>query len=40
MGATYIDSVTTSMSLVSLGPASMAGDYPMANLEGVTDTEN
>ena len=39
-GTTYIASVTTSMSLFSLGPASMAGDHPTATLENVTDMEN
>ena len=40
MGTTYIDSMTTSVSLVSLGPASMVVDYPMATQEDVTDAEN
>ena len=40
MGTTYINCVTTSMSLISLDPASMVGDHPMANLDDVTDMEN
>ena len=40
MGTTYIDSVTTSMSPISMGPASMVGDCPMATLKDVTDIEN
>ena len=40
MGITYIDSVTTSLSLISLGPASMVVDYPTATLEDVTNAEN
>ena len=40
MGTTYIDSVTTSMSLISLGPPTMVGDHPTATLEDVTDREN
>ena len=40
MGTTYIDSMTTSMSLIILVLASMAGDGPKATLEDVTDREN
>ena len=40
MGTTYIDFVTTSMSLISLAPASMVGDHPTATLEDVTNMEN
>ena len=40
MGTTYIDSMTTSMSLVSLGPAPMVVDHPMTTLEDVTDVED
>ena len=40
MGITYIDSMMTSMSLVSFGPAPMAVDHPMAALEDVTDVED
>ena len=40
MGTTYIDSMMTSMSLVSLGPAPMVVDHPMAILVDVTDVEN
>ena len=39
-GTTYINSVTTSMSLFSLGPASMVGDHPTATLEDVINMEN
>ena len=37
MGTTYVDTVTASMSLISLGPTPMAGDHPMATLEDVTE---
>ena len=39
-GVTYIDFVTTSMSLFSLSLASMGSDCPMATLEDVTDMED
>ena len=39
MGATYIDMVTASMSLVSLGPTPMALDCPTATLEDVREQE-
>ena len=40
VGGTYVDTVTASMSLVSLGPAPMAVDCPMATLEDVTEWES
>ena len=40
MGATYVDTMTASMSLISLGPTPMAGDHPMATLEDVTESED
>ena len=40
MGTTYINSMTTSMSLVSIKPAPMVVDWPLPTLEEVTDAEN
>ena len=40
MATTYIDYVMTSVSLVSLGPASMVVDCPMPTLEDVTNAES
>ena len=40
MGATYIDMVTASMSLMSLGPTPMVVDCPTATLKDVTEQES
>ena len=40
IGATYVDTVTASMSLVSLGPTTMAVDCLTATLEDVTEQES
>ena len=40
MGATYVDTVTASVSLVSLGPTPMVGDCPTATLGDVTEWES
>ena len=40
MGITYIDSMTASMSLVSLGPTPIAFDHPVATLEVVLELED
>ena len=40
MGATYVDMVTSSMSLVSLEPTPMVVDCPTATLEDVMEQES
>ena len=40
MGITYVDTMTASMSLVSLGPTPMVVDCPTATLEDVTEQES
>ena len=40
MGTTYVDTMTASMSLVSLGPTPMAVGCPTATLEDVTEWES
>ena len=40
MGTTYVDMVTASMSLMSLGPIPMTLDHPTATLEDVTEQES
>ena len=40
MGATFVDTVTTSLSLMNLGPTPMVVDHPTATLEDVTEWES
>ena len=40
MGTTYVDMVTASKSLVSLGPTPMAVDHPIASPKDITKHES
>ena len=40
MGATYVDTVMASMSLISLGPTPMAVNCPMTTVEDISELED